>query len=136
MNQLNQWYLFDAKDEVLGRLATKITGLLLGKHRTDYADNKAAPVFVVIINTDLIKLTGRKEFDKLYRHYSGYPGGLKERNVAEQRKRDSTLIMEQAIFGMLPKNKLRDVRMRHVKIYHDEKHPHMAQLNPIQAIPA
>lgn len=125
----NEWYLFDAKDEVLGRLATKTAKLLLGKHRPDAAANNVAPVFIVITNTDHVKLTGRKEFDKLYRHYSGYPGGLKSRSVAEQRKRDSRRIVHAAIFGMLPKNKLRDLRMRHVKIYTDAKHPHIAQLS-------
>lgn len=126
----HEWHHFDAKDQVLGRLATKIAVLLMGKHRPDYATNKVAPVYVVVTNTDHVALTGRKEDQKLYRHATGYPGGLKERTVREQRRRDSRRIVEEAVIGMLPKNNLRAFRMRHLKLYPGETHPHMAQFGP------
>lgn len=123
-----EWHHFDAKDKVLGRLATEVASLLIGKHRVDVSKNAVAPVHVVVTNTDLVKLTGRKESQKMYRHYSGHPGGLKERSVAEQRRRDSRVIVEQAVFGMLPKNNLRAEYMRHLRLFKDEKHPHEVQL--------
>lgn len=129
-----EWHHFDAKDAVLGRLATQIAALLIGKHRTDFAKNIVAPVYVVVTNTDLVALTGRKEEQKMYRHYSGYPGGLKERSVAEQRRRDSRVIVSEAIYGMLPKNNLRDERMRHLKLYAGADHPHLPQLSPAKSV--
>lgn len=130
-NPSGEWHHIDAKDQVLGRLATKVAMLLMGKHRPDYQPHRATPVFVVVTNTDQVVLTGRKEDQKMYRHYSGYPGGLKERSVREQRRRDSRVIIEQAVVGMLPKNNLRAVRMRRLKLYAGNEHPHLAQLNHV-----
>jgi len=124
-----EWHHLDARDKVLGRLATQAAALLIGKHRPDYATNKIAPVYVVITNTDQVAVTGRKESQKMYRHYTGYPGGLKERPLAEQRRRDSRKIVEAAVFGMLPKNNLRKFRMRHLKLYSGSEHPHLPQLS-------
>ncbi|MEX1997058.1 MAG: 50S ribosomal protein L13 [Candidatus Andersenbacteria bacterium] len=123
-----EWHHFDAQGEVLGRLATRAAALLLGKHRFDFAKNVVAPVYVVITNCDHVVLTGNKETQKMYRHYTGYPGGLKERSVAEQRRRDSRVIVEEAIYGMLPKNNLRAERMRHLKLYAGATHPHLPQI--------
>ena len=123
-----EWHQIDAKKRVLGRLASEVAQLLLGKHRVDWAAHTVAPVYVVITNVDKVVLTGKKEQQKMYRHYSGYPGGLKERTAAEQRKRDARRIVEEAVSGMLPKNNLRDERMRHLKLYMGTKHPHQAQL--------
>jgi len=123
-----EWHLIDANDKVLGRLATEVAGLLLGKHRLDFARHHIAPVFVVVTNTDTVALTGRKEQQKEYHHFSGYPGGLKTRTVAEQRKRDSRKIVFAAVYGMLPKNSLRSERMNHLKLYATDKHPHQAQV--------
>lgn len=123
-----QWHHLDAKDQVLGRLATKVATLLMGKHLPGYKLNAAAPVYVVVTNTDLVVLTGNKEDQKMYRHFSGYPGGLKERSVREQRRRDSRVIVQQAVYGMLPKNNSRDVRMRRLKLYAGADHPHLPQL--------
>jgi len=128
-NQKMEWYEFDASSMPLGRLATKISSLLIGKHRVDYAPNKVLPVHVVVTNTDKIVVTGNKEVQKMYRKYSGYPGGLRERSLKEQRARDSRKIINDAVFGMLPKNKLRPVMMKHLKAYQGAEHPHMAQLN-------
>lgn len=126
-----EWYHIDAKGKVLGRLATQAAAWLIGKHRTDFSSNVIAPVYVVITNTDHVVLTGRKEEQKKYRHYTGYHGGLKERSVAEQRRRDSRRIIEEAVYGMLPKNNSRKLRMRHLKLYSGEQHPHLAQLGEL-----
>jgi large subunit ribosomal protein L13 len=128
-----EWHWLDAENKVLGRLATKIAGLLLGKHRLDFVHNKVAPVFVVVTNTNKVSLTGRKEAQKVYQHYTGYPGGLKTRSVSEQRIRDSRKIVFAAVYGMLPKNSLRDDRMNHLKLYARAEHPHQAQVPALAA---
>jgi large subunit ribosomal protein L13 len=129
-DNLTKWHHIDASGQILGRMATEIAVLLQGKDQADYAPNKIANTRVVITNTNSVALSGRKEDQKLYRHYSGYPGGLKERSVREQRHRDSTKIVERAIEGMLPKNNLRKQLMRHVYFYPDANHPHQAHLKP------
>lgn len=123
-----EWHQFSAEEKVLGRLATQIASLLLGKHRADCTKERIAPVYVVITDTDKVVLTGNKEEQKMYRHYSGYPGGLRERSVKEQRKRDSRVIVFKAVEGMLPKNNLRRERMSHLKLYAKSEHPHQAQI--------
>jgi len=127
-----EWHFFDASTEVLGRLATRVASLLNAKHRIDYAPNKVAPVNVVVINTDKLLVTGNKEEQKMYRHYSGYPGGLKERTLADQRQRDSRVIVEHAISGMLPKNNLRVLKLKHLHLYTGNEHPHLPQIKPSQ----
>lgn len=123
-----EWQLINAEGKVLGRLATEVAHLLLGKHRLDFTRHQIAPVFIVITNTDLVALTGHKEEQKMYHHFTGYPGGLKSRSVKEQRVRDSRKIVHEAVYGMLPKNSLRDKRMNHLKLYAGAEHPHQAQL--------
>ena len=123
-----EWHHLDAGNRVLGRLATEIAQLLLGKHRVDSRRNTVAPVYVVVTNTDRVALTGNKEHDKVYRHYTGYPGGLKERSAADVRQRDSRRLVKHAVAGMLPKNSLRDKRLSHLKLYAGDAHPHEAQL--------
>ena len=125
-----EWHHLDADGRVLGRLATEAATLLTGKHRPDWAPNAVAPVYVVFTNTDTVALTGAKEDQKMYRRYSGYPGGLRERSVRTQRQRDSRRIVESAVSGMLPKNNLRKELMRHLKLYPTADHPHLPQLNP------
>ncbi len=133
INPSHEWHVFDANDKVLGRLATQVAQLLIGKHRPDYAPNKVPPVYVVVTNTDHVALTGSKETQKMYRHYTGYPGGLKERSVQEQRRRDSRRIVEDAVSGMLPKNNLRAVRLQHLKLYTGADHPHLPQVKATEA---
>lgn len=128
-NPTGEWHVLDAKQKVLGRLATEAASLLLGKHRSDWAPNKIAPVFVVVINTDSVQLTGDKANQKKYHRYSGYSGGLKTRTFKEQMQKDSRFIVREAVFGMLPKNLLRDDRLNHLKLYPGAEHPHMAQTN-------
>ena len=128
-NKKTEWHHIDAKDQVLGRIATKIAFLLTGKHRTDYAANKVAPVYVVVTNSKEVTLTGRKEEQKMYYKYSGYPGGMKSRTAGEVRARDSRKLIELAVFGMLPKNSLRAERMKHLRVFTDATHPHLPQFN-------
>ncbi len=123
-----EWHLFNAEGMVLGRLATKVAHMLLGKDRLDFTRHQIAPVFIVITNTDLVALTGHKEDQKFYHKFSGYPGGLRSRSVREQRTRDSRKIVYEAVYGMLPKNSLREKRMYHLKLYAGAEHPHQAQL--------
>lgn len=119
-----EWHVVDGNGVVVGRLATRVAQLLLGKHRTDFARHHVVPVFVVVTNTDQVVFTGQKEDHKLYQHFTGYPGGLRSRTVRQQRALDSRKLVEQAVFGMLPKNSLRSDRMKHLKLYAGGKHPH------------
>lgn len=123
-----EWHHLDAKGKVLGRLATQAATLLTGKHRADWSANVVAPVYVVVTNTDQVVVTGAKEDQKLYRRYTGHPGGLRERSLREQRKRDSRRIIEDAVSGMLPKNNSRKLVLRHLKLYPTDQHPHLPQL--------
>lgn len=124
-----QWHVFDASKIPLGRMSTEIASLLLGKHLTGSARHTVAPVRVIVTNADNVMVTGKKKEQKMYRKYSGYPGGLRERTMNEQMDRDSTFIIRQSISGMLPKNNLRDDRLHNLYIYAGETHPHMAQIN-------
>lgn len=130
--QAPEWHIFNAEGKVLGRLATEVAALLLGKHRQDFAKHTIAPVFVIITNTNLVEVTGQKENQKEYHHFSGYPGGLKTRSIIKQRQLDSRKIMYEAVYGMLPKNSLRSERMNHLKLYATDKHPHEAQVAQVK----
>lgn len=127
VNEKGEWHTFDADGKPLGRLATEVASLLLGKHRVDSSKNLVAPVYVVITNTDKVGLTGNKENGKMYYKYSGHPGGLRERTAKQQRAIDSTFMVRQAVAGMLPKNNLRDRRLSHLKLYAGTEHPHQPQ---------
>jgi len=127
LSALDKWYLIDATGQVLGRVATKVATILAGKHRPHYAPFMVSGDHVVIINADKIKLTGQKLDQKLYRHHTLYPGGLREigaRKVLETNPED--LILE-AVTGMLPKNKLRKRMVKRLKVYAAGQHPHDAQ---------
>lgn len=123
-----EWHHVDAAGAVLGRLATRVAKLLLGKHRLDWQKNIVVPVYVVVTNTNDVVLTGKKEKQKLYHHHTGYPGGVKARSAADVRKRDSRRLVQLAVEGMLPKNSLRQLRLGHLKLYTGATHPHEAQL--------
>ncbi len=123
------WYLIDAKNQILGRLASQIASLLQGKHRPDYAPHVDQADFFVIINVDKIRLTGKKLDQKLYRRHSGYMGGLKLKSARELLQQKPEQILYLAVKGMLPKNRMRDKLLKKLKIYAGEAHPHQAQ-NP------
>lgn len=122
-----KWYVIDAQEAPVGRIATKVATLLTGKGKPMFTSHIDCGDFVVVINSDKAKFTGQKESDKKYYRHTGFPGGIKDRTVAEQRAIDSTALIENAVMGMLPVNKLRDGRMKRLKIYKDENHNHAAQ---------
>lgn len=121
---MRKYYSFDAQGKVLGRLATEIAKTLSGKGKVDYTPNVDSGDFVVVTNSDGVILTGSKEKKKTYYRFSGYPGGIKEITFDEQRKKDSRRLIESAVRGMLPKNKLRNKMMTRLLVYKDDKHDH------------
>jgi large subunit ribosomal protein L13 len=123
----SNWHLIDAQGQVLGRLASRAAVLLMGKHKPDYTPFLPTGDHVVVINASKVKLTGRKEQDKVYRRYSGYPGGLKEVSAAKLRATRPERIVRDAILGMLPKNKLGNRVGRRLRVYAGPQHPHAGQ---------
>jgi large subunit ribosomal protein L13 len=121
------WHVVDAEDKVLGKLASKAAWILMGKHKASYTPFLDTGDHVVIINAAKVRLTGRKEENKNYRHFTGYPGGLVEMGVRRVRATRPTRMVEDAIFGMLPKTKLGKQMYRKLKVYAGDKHPHAAQ---------
>jgi len=119
-----EWHLIDAKDKVLGRLASEIAELLIGKQKKDYTPHIDAGDFVVVINAAEIAVTGNKEDDKKYYRHSGFPGGLKVRTLGELRETFPERIIEKAVKNMLPKNKLQSPRMTRMKVFAGAEHPH------------
>lgn len=125
MKQISRKYhLFDANGLILGRLSTDIARILVGKNRVDYTPHIDAGDFVVVVNTDKIDVTGGKEKKKIYHSFSGYPGGIHSITLEKLREKDSRKILEKAVYGMLPKNKLRASRMARLRLYKGEDHPH------------
>lgn len=122
-----QWYVVDASEATLGRLSTQIAVLLTGKSKPQFTKHIDCGDYVIVINADNLKVTGTKLQTKMYYHHSGYPGGLRERTLQEQMDRDSAKVIEHAVRGMLPVNKLRDDRLARLKIYAGAEHNHEAQ---------
>ena len=118
------WYLVDAKGKILGRLATQIAKILVGKNKPYYSPNLDCGDYVIIINAAEVKVSGRKRKQKLYRRHSGYPGGFKEITFEKQMERDPRKIVRHAVAGMLPKNKLRERRLARLKIFINDQHPY------------
>jgi len=115
-------YLFDCEKFILGRLASKAAFLLQGKNKPGYTPNKDGDCSMVFINSDKLKVTGRKKHEKMYHSFSGYPGGISSRNLDEAIKKDSRKVVRDAVYGMLPKNKLRDQMMKKITILKDDKY--------------
>lgn len=124
-----QWYLIDAQDVPLGRLATQIARLLIGKHKTRQSPHMDSGDFVVVINSDKLQVSGDKENSKVYYRHSGFPGGLKSQTLGQAKQASSQKVLQRTVAGMLPVNKLRVPRLKRLKIYADEQHQHKAQ-NP------
>ena len=122
-----RWHVIDANGQVLGRVATVAARLLQGKHKAIYTPFIDTGDHVVIVNAGVVKLTGRKEEQKLYRRHSGYEGGLREERAVDVRKRQPVRLVEEAVRGMLPKTKMGDAMFRKLKVYAGAKHPHAAQ---------
>jgi len=122
-----KWHVIDANGKVLGRVATLTVRLLQGKHKATYTPFIDTGDHVVIINAGSVKLTGRKEVQKVYRRHSGYEGGLREERAVDVRKRQPVRLVEEAVRGMLPKTKMGDAMYRKLKVYAGADHPHAAQ---------
>ncbi|HEY4361808.1 MAG TPA: 50S ribosomal protein L13 [Bryobacteraceae bacterium] len=121
------WHVIDADGEVLGRVASKAALVLMGKNKPMYTPYIDTGDHVVVVNAEKIRLTGRKENQKMYRRHSGYPGGLTETLARTVRQQKPTRMIEEAISGMLPKNKLGKQMYRKLQVYAGPKHPHEAQ---------
>ena len=119
-----RWYHVDASGKVLGRLAARIAVALMGKDRPDYTPHVDTGAYVVVTNAEKVRLTGKKWQQKVYRHYSGYPGGLKERKAAELRQKRPQAIIYEAVRRMLPKNRLGRKMLKKLRVYAGPEHPH------------
>jgi len=126
-NNKSTWLIIDAKNKILGRLASKIAVLLTGKNKITYKQNGIVGDQIIIINSEKIKVTGKKITNKIYYRHTGYPGGLKATNFKTILAKNPNFILRTAIKGMLPKNKLQKILLTRLKIYKDSTHPHLAQ---------
>ena len=122
-----QWFLVDAKDKVLGRLAARVASILRGKHKPIFSPDLDTGDGVVVINASKIKVTGRKLKQKVYRRYSGYPGGLREVMLEDMLKNKPATVILLAVKRMLPKGHLREEMISKLRVYADDKHPHKDQ---------
>ena len=126
-----EWYIVDASDEVLGRLATQIARLLMGKHKPIFTNNLDTGDFVVVINADKVRVTGNKTKQKLYYKHSGYPGGLKSITLERMMQTHPTRVIEYAVKGMLPHNRLGAKMLKKLRVYSGDAHPYPAQAKAI-----
>jgi len=122
-----KWYIVDASDFILGRLATRIATVLRGKHRPQYTPHADCGDHVIVINAEKIRVTGNKENDKVYYRHSGYAGGLKSITLEKQREKHPERIIEAAVKGMMPKGPLGRSMLKKLKVYAGGDHPHTAQ---------
>lgn len=122
-----RWYVVDAAGQVLGRLASRIAFVLRGKHKPEYTPHVDCGDFVIVVNAEKVRLTGRKLDQKLYRHHTLYPGGLKEQTARELLARHPDRLIRRAVWGMLPHNRLGRRIIRKLKVYAGPEHPHQAQ---------
>lgn len=125
-----KWYIIDAKDQILGKLATKVADVLRGKTRPIFDPHLDCGDFIIVINCEKIKLTGKKLTDKMYYKHSGFPGHIKEISAGDLIKKKPEKLIELAVNGMLPKNRLRQHIIKKLHLFAGETHPHTAQ-NPI-----
>lgn len=123
----HDWYIVDGDNKVLGRLAAKVSHVLMGKHKPDFAYHMDNGDFVIIINADKIKVTGNKAEGKIYYRHTGYPGGIKSTNLKTMMINQPERVIEVAVRGMLPKNKLGRKLFTKLKVYAGSEHPHQAQ---------
>ena len=128
-----EWHVIDASDKVLGRLATQVAGLLMGKHKPIFSRHLDTGDFVVIINADKVRVTGNKAKQKLYYRHSGYPGGLKAISLEKTMQTNPTRVIEYAVKGMLPHTRLGASMMKKLRVYVGDTHPHQAQVKTSSA---
>jgi len=124
-----EWRVIDAADKALGRVAAQVANLLMGKHKPIYAPHIDTGDYVVVINAAKVKVTGKKAEQKIYYRHSGYPGGLKSQRFEELFGKDSVHVMELAVKGMLPHNRLGRTMLKKLKVYPGNEHPHQAQIS-------
>ena len=129
------WYVVDARDRVLGRLATEVARVLRGKHKPHYASHLDVGDHVIVVNAERVHLTGRKLTDKVYRWHTGYIGNLREVNAATLLKTHPERVIEWAVQGMLPKNRLGRAMAKKLKVYRGPEHPHAAQKPDLLVLP-
>jgi len=122
-----KWYVIDATDKPLGRLASKIASILRGKHKVYFSPSVDTGDFVIVINAEKVKVTGKKYTQKLYYHHTLYPGGLRVKSFRELMEEDPTKVIEYAVRGMLPHNSLGEKQFKKLKVYVGSEHPHSAQ---------
>ena len=122
-----EWYVIDATNEVLGRLASQIAKILRGKNKPCYTPHADCGDYVIVINADKVKLTGKKMTDKVYVRHTGYPGGQRFATPADYLAKKPTFVIEKAVKGMLPKTRLGEHILKNLKVYAGEEHPHAAQ---------
>jgi large subunit ribosomal protein L13 len=122
-----KWFVIDAEGKVLGRLSTTIANIITGKNKPTYTPFLDTGDHVIVINAEKIRLTGKKETDKMYRRHTGYPGGLREREARFVRAEKPEIMIEEAVWGMLPKSKLGRKMLKKLKVYRGTNHPHKAQ---------
>jgi len=123
----HEWHILDASDKILGRMATQVATLLIGKHKPIFCRNLDTGDFVVVINAAKIRVTGNKVKQKLYHRHSGYPGGLKSITLERMMQTNPARVIEHAVKGMLPHTRLGANMMKRLKVYANDTHPHMAQ---------
>ena len=128
-----EWHLIDASDKILGRLSTQIANLLMGKHKPIFSRHLDTGDYVVVINAEKIRVTGNKAKQKLYHRHSGYPGGLKSISLEKMMETHPTRVIEHAVKGMLPHNRLGAAMLKKLRVYVGDAHPHQAQLNASSA---
>ena len=128
-----EWHIFDASDKVLGRLATQVANLLMGKHKPIFSRHLDTGDFVVIINAAKVRVTGNKAKQKLYYRHSGYPGGLKSISLEQMMQTKPTRVIEHAVRGMLPHNRLGAKMIKKLKVYAGETQPHLTQAKTTQS---
>jgi len=126
-NIQRNWYLFNAEGKILGRLATEVASILRGKNKVIFDQSQDLGDYVIVINAEKVKVTGKKQEQKLYRHHTNYPGSLKEIKYEEMLQKKPEMIIEKAVKGMLPRNKLSRSMIKKLKVYRGDNHPHAAQ---------
>jgi len=119
-----EWHVIDAKGQILGQIATQAAQWLMGKHKPTFTPHIDAGDYAVVINTDSLKVSGAKADQKKYFHFSGFPGGLNETKYKILFKKDSRLVLRAALWGMIAKNKLRDQKIKRLKMFKNDKHPY------------
>jgi large subunit ribosomal protein L13 len=122
-----KWYVVDAKDQILGRLSCQIASYLRGKHKPVFTPNVDTGDFVIVVNADKVKVTGKKMTDKMYYRHSGYIGSIKEKALKDRMKEEPENVIMDAVWGMLPKNRLGRAMIKKLKVYRGPEHGHAAQ---------